>query len=211
MIDHFPRRSDGSGAMRGSVLLRAAALACLAAAFADPSLAQRPQSMPQYQPPPPLQYQQQGPAQPFSVDGQLQRYNRQQTLPDPVRQRDEAERDRLKRLGLPYFDPATPKTGTTGNQATPPGAPAGGIGVTASPALRDLDRNYSRHDANRDGVITRQEYLGSQGRTRPSPLRNTFRERTFQERADSRFRANDRNRDGRITPDELQDLRNPRF
>jgi hypothetical protein len=149
--------------------------------------------------------------QPFSVDGQLQRYSRQPALPDPIRDREAAERERLRRLGLPYYDPEAAKAATK----TAPGAVPGGVGATASPSqsptLRDLDRNYSRHDSNRDGVISRGEYLNSRARVTPPAARNTFRERIFQERAASRFRANDRNGDGRLSPDELQDLRNPRF
>ena len=67
--------------MRGSVLLRSIVIAGALSMLAHVSVAQqRPQSRPQYEPATPTQPYQ---IQPFSVDGQLQRYNRS-TMPDPV-------------------------------------------------------------------------------------------------------------------------------
>lgn len=186
--------------MRGSVLLRVVVLGGALAAFAVPAAAQqRSQSKPQYNPPVETQPYQ---VQPFSAERQMQRYN-QPTLPDPVRDRARAERDRLKRLGLPYFDPdakapGAPGTGTPGGAAQP-----GGIGITAMTGAAPPDPNFSRMDTNRDGIVSRQEYLNAQSRTVPPSVRNTWRERPFVERANSRFRTNDLNKDGRITPDEM--------
>jgi hypothetical protein len=186
--------------MRGSVLLRVVVLGGALAALAMPAAAQqRPQSKPQYNPPIETQPYQ---VQPFSAERQMQRYN-QPTLPDPVRDRARAERDRLKRLGLPYFDPdakapGAPGIGTPGGATTP-----GGIGITAVPGSAPPDPNFSRMDTNRDGIVSRQEYLNAQSRTVPPSVRNTWRERPFVERANSRFRTNDLNKDGRITPDKM--------
>jgi Ca2+-binding EF-hand superfamily protein len=58
-------------------------------------------------------------------------------------------------------------------------------------------------DKNRDGVVSRQEYLNSRARTVPPSVRGTWRERPYAERAQSRFRSSDQNGDGRITPDEM--------
>lgn len=203
--------------MRGSVLLRSVAIAGALCMLAEASGAQqRPQSRPQYDAPAQTQPFQ---VQPFSVERQMQRYNRS-SLPDPVRDRERAERDRLKRLGLPYHDPDAPKgTPTSPFAPTPLGVapgpaspvPGGRAGAAAPGAGTESDPNFSRLDLNRDGFVSRQEYLNSRKRATPPAVRNTWRERSFEERADSRFRANDRNRDGRIAPDEMKDPRNPRF
>jgi hypothetical protein len=110
---------------------------------------------------------------------------------DPQQEIDRARRrlydDPLHRLGVPenrFEDPHAPD------------APR-----TAPPAF---DPGVSRLDNDRDGAISREEYF--QGRTRliTPGFRGEQRQRRHQERLDSRFRDADRNRDGKITAEELQ-------
>ena len=110
---------------------------------------------------------------------------------DPQQEIDRATRglydDPLHRLGVPenrLEDPHAP-------DAPPPAPPA-------------FDPGVSRLDGDRDGAISREEYF--QGRTRliTPGSRSEQRHRRHQERLDSRFRDADRNRDGKITPEELQ-------
>ena len=70
---------------------------------------------------------------------------------------------------------------------------------------------HGRFDINRDGFISRAEYLA--GRSRPARAGAHGRARHVSRRArlQSRFRTADRDRDGKLSTDELQSLRNRRF
>ncbi len=70
---------------------------------------------------------------------------------------------------------------------------------------------YGRFDTDRDGFISRAEYLA--GGTRPgrAGAAGLARQASRRARLDSRFRVADRNRDGKLSASELQGLRNRRF
>jgi hypothetical protein len=172
--------------MRGRVLVRAAVLACALAAMSDAATAQAP-----------------GQPTPFPVDRQIERYTRQQTLPDPIRDRERAEQERLKRLGLPTYE--QPKPG--GGAKAKPGDPA----AVSAPAVPTFDQQYQRRDRNRDGGVSRQEYVNSRMRAMPPQFKNTWREREYRDRVNAQYRAINRNNDRRITPDELQSLPGARY
>jgi EF hand domain-containing protein len=108
-----------------------------------------------------------------------------------IRARDEKG---LKRLGLPPNVKLPRSTGP----ATQPSAPVG------------LDR-YANLDADRDGFISRQEYLSGRFRASRAGPSGDSKRRRYQSKLDSRFRAADRNRDGRVSAEEIGALRNPRF
>jgi hypothetical protein len=172
--------------MRGRVFYRAAVFACAVAAISDAASAQAP-----------------GQPTPFPVDRQIERYTRQQTLPDPIRDRERAEQERLKRLGLPVYEPAKPAAGAKSR----PGDPA----AVSAPAVPTFDPQYQRLDRNRDGGLSRQEYVNSRMRAMPPQFRNTWREREYRDRVNAQYRAINRNTDRRITPDELQGLPGARY
>jgi hypothetical protein len=121
------------------------------------------------------------PAQPVPVQRKLDRlFERERSVitRDPLADQKRALRrqfeDPARRAGLPpqpKFD-APP----SGPQAAPAPEPS-------------LTPDLSRMDRNRDGAISRDEYM----------------------RLDSRFRGADVNRDGRVTPQELDAYGNPRF
>lgn len=100
----------------------------------------------------------------------------------------------LRALGLPENPSPNPGTGSRGTPSAP-------LDLTA----------YERLDPNRDGTITRQEYFQNRLRSIPvGPRGERQRQRTLQ-RMIARFRGADTNRDGRVSVEELQSLRNPRF
>ena len=82
--------------------------------------------------------------------------------------------------------------------------------ATAPQSSSDVAR-YGRLDSNRDGFISRGEYMS--GRSRPARARTygTARQHARQTRLNSRFRNADLNRDGRLSTAELQSVRNRRF
>jgi len=81
---------------------------------------------------------------------------------------------------------------------------------TEPSATVGLDR-YAGLDSDRDGVISRQEYMSGRFRgSRAGAAGNSKRQR-YQTRLNSRFRAADGNRDGKISAAEIAKLRNPRF
>jgi hypothetical protein len=87
-----------------------------------------------------------------------------------------------------------------------------GSGAGSSSPVSAID--ITRHDGldiDRNGSISRREYLI--GRTRGGRVSrfSPARQRHHQRRLESRFRAADQNRDGRITADELRGVRDPRF
>ena len=104
------------------------------------------------------------------------------------------------------------KLGRAVNRIFGPAAEA--AAVTPSPTGSSGPARHGRHgrlDSNRDGFISRGEYLS--GRSRPARAGTHGRARHVSRRArlHSRFRAADRNRDGKLSTDELQSLRNHRF
>ncbi len=94
----------------------------------------------------------------------------------------------------------------------PPNARLGRPRAAAAedPAAAALAR-YVWIDADRDGYISRGEYFAARLRPRRVGSFGMARGRAQRARIDSRFRSADRNRDGRISADELAALRNPRF
>jgi hypothetical protein len=80
----------------------------------------------------------------------------------------------------------------------------------AAPQSPDLTR-YSRLDSDRDGSISRSEYLTGRSRPVRAGASGATRNNSRQSRLHSRFRAADRNRDGRLSASELQNVRNRRF
>lgn len=85
-----------------------------------------------------------------------------------------------------------------------------GAAATRTPPASDAAR-HSGLDTNRDGFISRDEYMS--GRTRPARAGRFGRARrnARQSRLNSRFRAADRNRDGKLSTGELGSLGNRRF
>ncbi len=106
-------------------------------------------------------------------------------------------RDRLQ--------PKLEKFGLQKNKRVGPGA--------ANPANSAPDNaaRYSRFDRNSDGYISRKEYFAARGRAHRVGAAGNARRRAVGARLNSRFRAADRNRDGRISTDELNNIRNSRF
>jgi len=93
--------------------------------------------------------------------------------------------------------PANRKSWSGANPATPRRS----LGTTA----------YGRFDTDRDGFISRGEYLA--WRTRPvrAGAAGLARQASRRARLVSRFRAADRDRDGKLSASELHGLRNRRF
>lgn len=105
-----------------------------------------------------------------------------------------------------YEDPLA-KYGLPANPAPSSLAPRQG-----APPPATLPPEVDRLDANRDGTITRQEYLS--GRTRTPPVLGgtpSLREQALNARNNTRFRHTDRNGDGIVTPGELGSAPNSRF
>lgn len=82
--------------------------------------------------------------------------------------------------------------------------------ATAAPPSSDMAR-YGRFDTNRDGFISRGEYLARRSRPVRAGAHGVARHSSRQSRLHSRFRAADRNRDGKLSTGEFQRLRNRRF
>jgi hypothetical protein len=93
----------------------------------------------------------------------------------------------------------------------PPNARAG---AARAPSGADAaaDARFRRFDLDRNGAITRDEFVNSQMMRAPGTgLAVQARRESLQRRFDSRFGGADRNHDGRITPDEYLGATNPRF
>jgi hypothetical protein len=112
--------------------------------------------------------------------------------------RGEPQREVDRALQRLYRDPLHDKLGLPENKLDDPQAPAV---PTAPPGF---DPGTSRLDSDRDGTISRQEYFQGNTRAITPGFRGEQRYRQGQERLDSQFRNADRNRDGKITPGELQ-------
>ena len=82
--------------------------------------------------------------------------------------------------------------------------------VTVAPPSSDVAR-YGRFDTDRDGFISRGEYLAGRSRPVRAGTHGEARHSSRQSRLHSRFRAADRNRDGKLSTSELQRLQNRRF
>lgn len=116
--------------------------------------------------------------------------------PDPLARQErefrDAVRDPAARLGLPpnptFTDPAPP-----------PSSP-----LALPPEMGPVDRNS-------DGAISRSEYFRGRNRSVPAGPAGELRQQRLFERLDSRFRNADSDRDGYVTPQELQNYGNPRF
>ena len=112
--------------------------------------------------------------------------------------RGEPQRDVDRALQRLYGDPLHNKLGLPENRLEDPHAPA------APTAPSRFDPGTSRLDSDRDGAISRQEYFQGNTRAITPGFRGEQRHRQGQERLDSQFRNADRNRDGKVTPAELQ-------
>lgn len=136
------------------------------------------------------------PAQQLPWERDAERYfNRQ--MPDPgAAGLKKMYDDPLAKFGLPPNVP--PSSLTPRRPVRPPPA--------------SLPPEAGRLDANRDGAVTRNEYLGARTRT-PSVLgpAPSLREQTLNSRHNNRFRNADRNGDGVVTPDEYNAAPNSRF
>lgn len=101
----------------------------------------------------------------------------------------------LKSLGLPN-QPQLDITGETAPLPEPPG-----LSQSVIPRL----------DTNRDGEVSQQEYLLGRQRPGTAGRQGTARQVYRAQRLNSRFRAADRNRDGRLTGDEIDAMQGRRF
>ncbi len=103
--------------------------------------------------------------------------------------------DARKALGLP----PQPEFDSQGGASPPSEEP--GLSSTILPQL----------DANGDGFVSREEYM--QGHQRGTTVGDLGTRRYMQRynRFDSRFRSADRDRDGRLSPDEIDAMQGKRF
>ena len=90
-----------------------------------------------------------------------------------------------------------------------PGAGAG------SAAGADIGK-YKSLDSNGDGAISQGEYFSGRNRQFGVPTarigsRSAKRQQQYNARLQSNFRRADRNRDGKVSTQELKGLKNPRF
>lgn len=101
----------------------------------------------------------------------------------------------LKSLGLPN-QPRLDITKETGPLPEPPG-----LSQSVLPQL----------DANRDGEVSQREYLLGRQRPGTAGAQGTLRQVHRTQRLNSRFRAADSNRDGRLTGEEIDAMQGRRF
>lgn len=117
------------------------------------------------------------------------------TIPKVENPIDKRINEGLRSIGLPN----QPKLDIT--RDAQPLAPPPGLSETVIPKL----------DTNHDGVISRQEYLLSRQRTPTAGRQGTASQVRRYERLDSRFRAADRNRDGKLSGPEIDAMKGRRF
>lgn len=79
-----------------------------------------------------------------------------------------------------------------------------------SAAAIGLDR-YSRLDSDRNGSISRQEYMAGRARTSRNGVAGNSKQRRYKSRLNNSFRAADSNRDGKISASEIGALGNRIF
>ncbi len=136
---------------------------------------------------------QQQPA-PFPWEKNTERFfNR--TLPQVENPIDKRINEGLKSIGLP----GQPELDIT-KDAEPPAQPPG-LSQTLLP----------RMDANHDGVVSRQEYMLQRQRSGVAGSQATSSQVRRFERLDSRFRAADRNGDGKLSGPEIDAMKGRRF
>ena len=104
-----------------------------------------------------------------------------------------------------YSDPAR-ALGLPANRVFRPPQPdaAAGVAPTLGPAV-------SRLDTNRDGAISRTEYLQGRSRLPNLGVRSNRLNQRWNRRLQSQFRRTDTNRDGKVSAQELQARGNARF
>lgn len=101
----------------------------------------------------------------------------------------------LKSLGLPDQPPSNPTRGTQPLEEPP------GLSQTVIPRL----------DQNHDGTVSRQEYILKRQRPATAGSQGTASQVRRLERLNSRFRAADRNRDGKLSGPEIDAMEGRRF
>ena len=101
----------------------------------------------------------------------------------------------MKSLGLP----TQPQLDITKNAEPLPEAP--GLSEAVIPRL----------DTNRDGVVSRHEYFTGRQRPATAGAEGTNQHVRRIQRLNSRFRAADRNRDGRLVGPEIDAMKGRRF
>ena len=131
---------------------------------------------------------------PFPWEKGTERFFRQ-GLPKIENPIDKRIDEGLKRLGLPP-QPKLDITGETVPQEEPPG-----LSETVLPNL----------DSNRNGFVSRDEYMRSRRRGRIAGARGTERYVRRGQIFDSRFRTADTNRDGRLSAAEIDRMKGRRF
>lgn len=117
------------------------------------------------------------------------------TIPKVENPIDKRINEVLRSLGLPN-QPKLDITRDAKPLETPPG-----LSETVIPKL----------DMNRDGVVSRQEYLLSRQRTPTAGRQGSASQVRRYERFDARFRAADRNRDGKLSGPEIDAMQGRRF
>lgn len=108
------------------------------------------------------------------------------------------EFDRAKRKL--FGDPLHDRMGLPENRLNDPDVPDG----TQSTAPPAFDQRTLELDRDRDGAISREEYFQGKTRNVTPGFRGERRHQRVLDRLDTQFRKADRDRDGKVTPAELQ-------
>ena len=84
--------------------------------------------------------------------------------------------------------------------------------LNRQPSCRGFHRRSCQNlDENRDGSVSRQEYMLKRQRPAEAGSRGTSSQMRRLKRLDSRFRAADRNRDGKLSGPEIDAMKGRRF